>query len=319
MNAVEKGDQAQGMTKQAFNEELWQQFSSAPDGHLKTASQQTSKYVKRQLREDGFARLIFDFETVTAADLTKYPETELPVVVGEMEPDSPGARTLPFNDGPSGTPFQGDHFVTYFSKISTPEFYKNIDELRGYKMDLRGIVSDNSIRDISREEDGRLIKTVDDIAGPHNGVGDSGYRQKFQYSGGITRKNYKNVLSHLGQRNLPNGVFVVNTTTANEFLGWDRDEIGGDLAERIFNDGISAIEKKKILGARHIMTIKRDLVPDNYVYEFAPQAYLGKAYVLRDVTMYVEKKKDIIRFSSEEKIGVTIANVSAVGITEFTA
>jgi hypothetical protein len=319
MNTVEKGDEAQPMTKQAFNEALWEQFSAAPEGHLKNASEQTSKYVKRQLREDGFARLIFDFETVSDSDLTKYPDTELPVVVGEMEPDSPGAVTVPFNDGPVGSPFRGDNFVTYFSKITTPEFYKNIDELRTYKMDLRGVVSDNAIKDISRVEDGRLITTVDGIVGPNNGVGDSGVRQSFQLSGGITRTTYKETLKHLGRRNLPNGVFLVNTNTATEFVGWDRSEIGGDLAERIFNDGVSAIEKAKILGVRHIMTIKRDLVPDNFVYQFAPQGYLGKAYVLRDVTMYVKKERDIIRFSAEEKIGMTIANVNAVGKCEFVA
>lgn len=306
------------MSQGEFNDRLWEQFSQAEDGLLKNASEATSKYVKRQLREDGFARLIFDFESVTDAELTKYPDTELPVVIGEMEPDSPGAATVPFNDGPAGSPFRGDNFITYFSKITTPEFYKNIDELRTYRMDLRGVVSDNAIKDISVEEDGRLIKTVDNIIGSAAGVGESGVRQNFEIAGDVTRVNYKNVLKHLSRRNLPVGVFLINTNTATEFVGWDRTEIGGDLAERIFNDGVSAIEKAKILGVRHIMTIKRDLVPDNVVYEFAPQNYLGKAYILRDVTMYVKKERDIIRFSAEEKIGVTIANVAAVGRTKFT-
>jgi len=308
------------LTQNEFNERVWEQIAQSGDGTLKVASEQSSSWVKRQIREDGFARLILPFETVTDADLTKHEDSELPVVIGEMEPDSAGAVTLSFNDGPESAFFRGENFITYFSKISTPEFTKNIDELRTWRYNLRDIVTDNAIRDMSAEEDGRFIKTVDKITGSTaDQAGESGAVQYYEVTGGITRSTYKETLRMLTRRNLNNGVFLMNRDTAVEFAGWTRDEIGGDLSQDIFNKGISALKEARIMGVRHIFTIKRDLVPDNVVYQFAEPDYLGKAYILSDITMYVKKERDMIRFSAEEKIGMTIANVAAVNRCIFTA
>jgi hypothetical protein len=48
--------------------------------------------------ENGFHRLIMPFKTVSDGDLNQLPNTEPPVVVEEMEPDSFGAKTINFND-----------------------------------------------------------------------------------------------------------------------------------------------------------------------------------------------------------------------------
>ena len=67
----------------------------------------------------------------------------------------------------------------------------------------------------------------------------------------------------------------------------------------------------------NIFTIKRDLVTDNVIYLFAEPQFLGKFYTLHEVTMYVEKKKDILRTSAREIISVTIANVAGVAKVTF--
>ena len=71
-------------------------------------------------------------------------------------------------------------------------------------------------------------------------------------------------------------------------------------------------------GVPHLATIKRLMVPDNVVYQFSEQEYLGKGYQLQEPTMFVEKKKDILRFCAQEKLGFTIGNVRAVARTLFT-
>jgi hypothetical protein len=58
--------------------------------------------------------------------------------------------------------------------------------------------------------------------------------------GGITRDTYKEVLSKLEDQNLNNGIILMNRRTAKEFLSWDRSEIGGDLAQDLFKQGLSA-------------------------------------------------------------------------------
>jgi hypothetical protein len=49
-----------------------------------------------------------------------------------------------------------------FHPVTTPEFTKDINELRTYRMDLRQVITDNSLKDIQTEEDGNMP----DCAGP---------------------------------------------------------------------------------------------------------------------------------------------------------
>jgi hypothetical protein len=303
---------------EVLSRKLLSAIQDAPEGHLKNASEASSQMIRRRIRENGFSRLILPYKNIGDADLNYLPDTELPVIVEEMEPESPGAKSISFNDTADTQFYRADKFVVYFNKITTPEFTKNIDELRTYKQDLRGIITDNALKDIQTEEDARFIKTVDRIVGDvAPAVGEAGVTQNFEINGDITRDTYVETLTKLTRRDLNNGVFLMNRETATKFIKFDRSEIGGDLAQSMFEDGLGAMSEAKIMGVRHIFTIKRDLVPDDVVYQFAEPGFLGRAYQLQEVTMYVEKRKDILRFSALEKIGVAIANVSAVNRVKF--
>lgn len=305
---------------EVMNRQLLSAIIDAQDGPNEKVASASTNMIRRKLRENGFSRLILPYKQVSDDELAYLPDTELPVIVEEMEPESPGAKSISFNDTADTRFYRMDKFVVYFSKITTPEFTKNVDELRTYKSDLRGVITDNALKDIQTEEDGRFIKTIDRIVGAVDpGTGEAGVVQNHSVSGGITRDTYVTILSYLEDRRLNNGVFLMNRKTAKQFLTWDRSEMGGDLAQKLAIDGLSALDEGKVMGIRHIFTIKDELVPNNVVYQFAEPNYLGRAYILQNVTMYVEKKKDILRFSAQEKIGVTIANVAAVSKVTFTA
>lgn len=312
-NTVENIEQVE-----VLNKELLERILEAPDGQLAKVASASSNMIRRKIRENGFLRSIIPAKPVTNEDLDREVDSELPVIIEDMEPLSYGAKEIPFNDGPDTRFYRGDRFVVRFNKITTPEFTKNVDELRTYKMDLRQVITDNALKDIQRQEDASFLTAVDAIVGSTTGVGASGKQQHFSFPGGITRDNYVKSLSVLENMELNNGVFLMNRTTAKTFLTFDRSEIGGDLSEKMFTDGLTALQSATIFGVRHIFTIKRDLVPDNVVYCFTEPDFLGKFYMLQDVTMYVEKKKDILRFSALEKPGVSIANVGGVARVAFT-
>lgn len=298
---------------EVLSKKLLDAITRADDGLLKNASEAGTQMIRRRLRENGFSRLILPYKQVTDADLNYLPNTELPVVVEEMEADSPGAKAIPFNDTADTAFYRGDKFVVYFCKITTPEFTKNVDELRTYKNDIRQVVTDNALKDIQTEEDGRFIKEVDRICA----AGEAGLDQDVTIAGLITRNTYSEAVSFLEDRHLNNGVFLMNRRTAKDVLRLGRDAIGGDLSETLFKSGLSGLPSSELFGVRHIFTMKRDLVPDGVVYQFAEPNFLGRAYVLQDVTMYVEKKKDILRFSAQEKIGITFANVAGLNKVTF--
>ena len=303
---------------EVLNRELLDSIRKAPDGNLTKQASAATNMIRRKIRENGFSRVILPHKTVSDDDLSYLPNTELPVVVEEMEPESTGAKSISFNDSADTRLFRGDKFVVIFNKITTDEYTKNVDELRTYKGDLRGVVTDNALKEIQTEEDFAFISTIDRLVGTiETGDGATGGVQHNGISGGIDRSNYVDSLSYLEDRDLNNGIFLMNRKTAKAFLKFKRDELGGDLAQTLFTDGLSSLSKGQVMGVRHIFTIKGDIVGNDHVYQFAEPNYLGRAYVLQNVTMYVEKKKDILRFSAMEKLGVTIANVAAVNKVDF--
>ena len=187
---------------------------------------------------------------------------------------------------------------------------------------------------LQTEEDYQFINAVDSIVKPAGGfgaanagnpaagaygTGNSAVTGQAQYgvinaaASHFSREEYVNVLNMLEDQSLNNGVVLMNRKTAKTFLTFDRSEVGGDLSQTLFTDGLTGLQEAKIFGVKHLFTIKRDIVPDNTIYLFAEPEYLGRFYTLQDPTMYVEKKKDILRFSARETLSVTFANLVGVG------
>lgn len=196
-----------------FNQRFVSAIEQARSGELTKVSSSSGSFIRRRIRENGFSRNIITPENVTNADLDRFERTELPGMIEDMEPHSPGAKAIPFNDTPDTAFYRGDKYTVFFCKISTKEFTKNVDELRTYKMDLRQVITDNALKDIQTEEDARFITEVDDIVGPSNGVGASGEQQNFDIAGDVRRVTYVNLLNHIQDRDLNNGVFLMNRSS----------------------------------------------------------------------------------------------------------
>lgn len=216
--------------------------------------------IRRRIREDGFARRILPPEAKTNADLDRVLEHDRPVIIGEMEPSQKGAKSIPFGSSADSSTYYGNKFLNVFNPITTPEFVKDVNELRTYRMPLRQVITDNALKDIQTEEDGKFIATVDTIVGSTSGVGAAGVQQNFLVPGGITRDNYVTALSFLEDQLVNNGVFLMNRKTAKQFLRWDRTEVGGDLSQDLFKEGLSALTEATIFGVKHIFANGRHLL-----------------------------------------------------------
>lgn len=309
---------------QVQNRKLLEQITEADQGEVKQASAAGTNMIRRRIREEGFARRIIPPQVVTNDDLDRVLDHDRPVIIEDMEPLSKGASTIPFGDSAYSESYYGNKFACVFNPITTPEWTKDINELRTYRMDLRQVITDNSLKDIQTEEDGKFLAGIDEIVGSVNGVGAGGVQQNFECvplagpSAGLwDRRDYAKVMSVLENNNLNNGIILMNRKTAKQFMTFDRSEIGGDLSQELFKEGLTALQEAKIYGVKHIFTIKRDLVPDNVVYIFSEPGFLGRFYTLQEVTLFVEKRKDILRSSARETISVTIANTLAVAKVQF--
>lgn len=299
---------------EVINQGLIASLSQANEGGLNKFASANSDFIRRRIREKGFLRSIIPAKPLTNEGLDRTTEgSSLPIRIEDMEPNSPGAVSLPFQATSDSTFYSEDRFQINFEYIQTREFVKNINELRTQRMDIRAVVTDNALKDVHTKEDALFINLCDEIVGAAGSPAPfSGLQQHFTFPEGLTRETAVEMLKLLPNNYLNNGVVLMNRNTGMEYLKYNRIDAGGDLSQDMFLEGMDAFKEARILGTRHIFTLKREIVPDNTIYIFTEPGYLGRFYELMPLTMYVEKKEDIIRFKAKELIGLTIANVLGV-------
>lgn len=305
----------------AFNAGFKDYIQQHSDGIMKRASATTENYTRRIIREDAVWRAYLPPKKYSKSELNKFLEGEKLGVICEMEPYSMGPKVVTFNDTPEQAEYSATRYILPFFQITTPEFTKNVLELMTYDMDLREVVTDNALRDMSRMEDIHIMKFIDEIVGAEYGVlsSETGLMQNVMFNGRLTRDNWVSTLSILEDAQLNNGTYLCNRRTFKEFMRWTRNEMGGDFTEELFREGTGAFRTAEVSGIKFIITIKDYLVPNGVIYLFAPPNYLGKSGVFQEPTMYVKKEKKILRFSCDEIIGCTFANTAAVAKASFAA
>lgn len=304
---------------------LTQQFINALDSKdademCKQASMAASKMTRRKLREDAFSPAIIPYEDIDNSDLDKFLHMEDPAIICEMEADQAPAKTISFNDTGDTEPYFANKYLLVFYANTTPVWTKNVNFLRTYSGDVRELITDNSLRDLSRRKDMKFMAEVDAIVGLEPGEASpiTGLDQYVAYPGRLTRDNWVSSKYLLRDRMLMNGVFLCNSRTFSDFERWTRNEMGGDFSEKVIREGLAgAFDKAKFGDIDFIVTMKSDLVPNGMMYQFTKPNYLGRAGVLQKPTMYVKKDKDILTFSCREMIGVTIANTAGVQKVAF--
>jgi hypothetical protein len=301
-----------------FNRAYAAACEAAPlEGHLKNASALHTEAIKLRLREKPFARAILPPKNVNDTHIDRSLDHDLPRIIEDMEPAFRKPRVVPFGQPPETTPSNGQKFEVVFYELQSPEFIFQIDRLKTYRMDLRQLTTDAMLMDLGELEDKCFLSLTDRVNGQASGVGLSGVQQHSIVDGAITRSTWKNVASNLGDRLLNLGVTLMNRRTSREFEGWDHDQLGGPLAEKVFTEGSKAFSKFTPGGLPTIVTINNHLVPNGWVYQFTEPAYLGRFYIWSDVSVYVERKRDFIRQSASQKIGITLANVNGTHLTRF--
>jgi hypothetical protein len=287
------------------------------EGMEKTAQDAVNEYIRVRMREDGFLRRIIPPVQITNDELDRQVDTDKPVKIVDKEPQSPAAISVPFATLPMNRYIRGPRFRVMFDRIMTPRFTKDIDELRTYDMDIRQILSDNSIKDMLAEEDGKFVATLNTLlVGQDSTVPETGSVQWKSIAGGVTRDTIAEAMKIMPStpNHLNTATVLVNNVTIWDVVKWGRDEVGGDLSQELMTNGFA---ERELFGVRWIVTIKRDLVPDNTIFMFAEPKFLGKFYVLEDTTMYIDRKAFMLEFFAYESIGACVANVAAVARADF--
>jgi hypothetical protein len=305
-----------------MNQAILSELTRENSNNIEKTAQASNEYIRLGLREDSFAMKILPPEQATDDMLDRGMQEGLSITI-ELEPDSPGAKFVPFQTVPDAEYIESTNFRIPFARLLTPKFQKDIDELRTYKMDIRKVLVDNSIKDGLATIDGKLIETVNSIIFNCDENGRNivtGKKQLMDFYDPLNRETFAEAKKLLprgnadGKFNLRNYICLMNDVTAQDLLKLDRKEVGGDLAQEMFKNGLTM---DTIMGVKCLFTIKSALVPDNYVYFFAAPEFLGKAYYLDDWTMFMKKEAYFIEMYSYWTGGFGIGNIAGVALARF--
>lgn len=310
-------------------------------GNAQKTAAAASEMTRTQLREDAFVYAIFGDQVKKATDDMLIQSVALNgqnVISAELEPDAPAAKYVPLQTLPEGEYIQGSVYEIPMARIQTPEFVKDVDELRSFKTDLRKVLIDNAIKDGQAELDGKFISTVDsivtdtvdsaDFTTPTGVAGDpqriTGKVQWVELSGGISRVNWVEATKIMSKGSirpglenkyvLRNGCALMHLNTAKDFMKWGRDEMGGDGAQEAVDKGLV---RDNWMGVKSIFTIKAGIVPEDRVYFFAEPEFLGKFYYLTDWTMYVKTEGVNTKSYATWYGGFAIGNIASCVRVDF--
>lgn len=305
-------------TARISSEQFWDHISSDNPRIVKNAEDAVNAFIRVKMREDGFTRKIIPPIPLSNDDLDRQVDTDKPTIVLDKEPNSPAAASIPYATQTFARYIRAPRYRVMFDRIVTPKFMKDVGELRTYDMDVRQILSDNAVKDMLAEEDGKFIATVNTLLGAVDvPVPETGVAQYQSIQGGISRDSVNDALKILPSTpsHFETATVLVNNITIKDVQKWGYDEIGGELSEEILRQGFA---ERNLLNCRWIVTIKTRLVVENQMYFFAEPKCLGKFFVLEDTTMHIKREAFMLEFFAYESVGAAIANVSAVARAVFT-
>lgn len=212
----------------------------------------------------------------------------------------------------------GRRYGVTFCRMMTPTFTKDTIELRTYRMDIRQIISNNAIKDLLTELDGKWIQLCNAVVGapnvPHQ---ETDSPLNVTIPGDMSRDNMVAALEVLPttKQHLPTHLMLMNAITYGRVRKWGRDEAGGDWSQELVQKAFTATD---LFGHKAVITIYTELIPTNVIFMFAEPQYLGKFYTLEDVTLNVKVEKFMFEFGAYCCKGAAIGNIAGVAKVTFT-
>lgn len=303
---------------QEIVEGLYRDFTSNNDSLVKKASIDTTDYLRIRIREDGVLRRIITPRTITRENIDRQQLGDLPISIIDMEPNSAGAMQIPFGDIPQGGIMNAPRFVVTYTRLASRRYRIDTMRLMTYNIDLRDMFNDLILKDMMDEEDRKGFGTFNRCVGAQNTIqAASGICQN------VTLGTFsRSALTHF-RKGLPStrqklepGVNLMNNVSIHDFESFDRVQAGGDIAQQTLF-GNATIDSAN--GVKMVITNKTNLCPDNFIWSFAPENYLGVFYILEDVVMNAEVKLGyLLEFGAHEAVGAAVGNVAAIVKGEFT-
>jgi len=305
------------------NARLLEMLQSDDPSRHKEAAEGTSEYLHLRAHENGIARAVMEPETITPSEFTQQVDTDKPCVVRNMEPSSAGAVNLSLGIGPNDAYIGAPKYRVMFDRIASKRYTADVAQLSTYTYSLKELFNELILKDMLYREDVNMFSSVESGLGSRNATdADDIHLKQTGARGWITVGSYSRQAMALARNGigetdnaLPVETCVINHSFVSNILGMDHDALGGPGAEDLFKNGWT---KMPLMGMQAIVTIKRDLVPNDSIFMFAPQDYIGDFLIVTDATMSFKKEDYMLKFFGYEYLGQCWKNIAAFARADFT-
>lgn len=280
----------------------------------KRAQSMATDYLRIRIRESSNFEKILPAQKIDNSDLTPQLGTQKNVKLVEREPNSPAAVTIPLGTQPVQYYYRGDRFPVFFDRIVTSRFTQDKSTMRSYSMDIRQVLTDNAILDMDFEFDRKMLVACQTIIGPQGStVPETGVIQNRVINDpfGITRESLFDMRKILPSTfaKLETVTVMCNHITIHDVAKAGRDEAGGDISQEMY---VKGFQVRELIGINWVVTNKTELVADSEFWLFPSPEFIGKSFILDDVTMFIESKGYMIQWFAYTERGATIGNPAAV-------
>lgn len=289
------------------------------EGNVKQAKEAGDNFLRIRVREDGVARKVLPPLPVSNEDFVPQIENDQLVIIVEKEPGSPGAITMAFGDmNPPTYYIKGKRFPVALYRISSPTLRKDEAELATYRADIRQLLAEMIVKDLSWAEDAEFIKMCNSLMGGSAGATNimNGLVHWYSMTGGVSRVTLGDAFKRTFDppSRIPITVILTNAASAHELWKFDRLEVGNDEAGNIFFEGWGG---RKLNGMDVVMSIKKELIPNDTYFMFGDNRFLGKFYVYQEPELYIKKEDVMIQFRAHEIVGAAIGHGDGVFRFDF--
>jgi hypothetical protein len=276
-------------------------------GRVKEAQDEGSAFIRQKVRQESFAREVINPILLEDDELDRDENTDQPKKIVEKEPDSVATFVTFQGTGPR-TWFRGPRFAVKFGKTESQRFTKNKWELMTYQNDIRKILSDNSVKDMSDQEDIKYIGTLDGIAALNAAV-------QISAAAAFNSAAFRTGFQKMVNRRQPIGKILLTKELYYEALDLPATSVGDDVASRHYDAGIE--EEEKLWGIPVVSTMKSDILNPKKAYVIAPENFHGVFFLLQDATLFIKQEADIIEFWSYAAPGIGIGNSISFQVLSF--
>ena len=277
------------------------------DGRIKEAAAEGSAFVRDHVRQESYAREILTPVLLEDDEIDRDENTDEPKKIIEKEPKSV-ATFVQFQGAGPRTWFKGPRYSVFFGKTESQHFTKSKYQLMTYQNDIRKILSDNSVKDMADQEDLKFQTTINELIAINTSVQQTN-------ASGFSSTAFKQGFQAMVARQRPIGKMTMTKSRYYEALDLRADVVGTKVAERHYDEGVEGEEK--LWGIPVVTTIKNSIHPDNQVFIYSPENYLGNFFLLQDATLYIEQKADLITFWTYAAPGIGIGNRLSMQLIQF--